>query len=121
MSSKKKIHEILLKHRSDLSPEDKIILQQYKHIAKAVEAQRQSKILRQQRELEVEDDVCTLKQKCTQFVQLIQSSKSIVVYTGAGISTSASIPDYRGPNGVWTQLKHGYATPQVSDLVVTGI
>ena len=32
---------------------------------------------------------------------MIVSSRRIVVFTGAGISTESGIPDFRGPQGVW--------------------
>ncbi|CAL8097799.1 unnamed protein product [Calicophoron daubneyi] len=49
------------------------------------------------------------------FGELISEHKGrIVVYTGAGISTSANIPDYRGTNGLWMRLKQN-TIPDPSD------
>ena len=39
--------------------------------------------------------------------QWILEAKYPVVYTGAGISTICGLPDYRGPNGVWTLRNQG--------------
>jgi NAD-dependent deacetylase len=35
--------------------------------------------------------------------QLIEESAKVVVLTGAGVSTASGIPDFRGPEGVWTK------------------
>ncbi|ESN94136.1 hypothetical protein HELRODRAFT_115195, partial [Helobdella robusta] len=60
-----------------------------------------------ERKQEVEDISHDLDKKCRKLASIIEHSKSLIIYSGAGISTAASIPDYRGPNGIWTLLKQG--------------
>ena len=48
------------------------------------------------------DSERVLLRKLDKFHQLVESSQKIVFLTGAGISTAAGIPDFRGPKGIWT-------------------
>jgi NAD-dependent deacetylase len=44
---------------------------------------------------------------------LIDTASAVMVLTGAGISTDSGIPDFRGPNGLWTRDP---ATEKASDI-----
>ena len=36
--------------------------------------------------------------------RMIADARRVVVFTGAGISTESGIPDFRGPQGIWTKI-----------------
>ena len=44
-----------------------------------------------------------IKQDAKRIAQMILSAKHATVFTGAGISTSAGIGDFRGKGGKWTE------------------
>ena len=42
----------------------------------------------------------------TKVVELLKTCKKIIVLTGAGVSTSCGIPDFRSKNGIYSMLGH---------------
>src|SRR4030042_2735018 len=46
-------------------------------------------------------EVCLMMKQLEEVARLILSSKRVVVFGGAGLSTESGIPDFRSPGGVW--------------------
>src|SRR3712207_6089777 len=59
----------------------------------------------QQKEQPIEEQVETI-------ARWIVESEHVVAFTGAGISTDSGIPDFRGPDGVWTRRDAGLPAPR---------
>jgi len=44
----------------------------------------------------------------------ISQARHVVAFTGAGISTDSGLPDFRGPDGVWTRRDRGLPPPRMT-------
>lgn len=53
-----------------------------------------------------------IEEQVETIARLIIDSEHLVAFTGAGISTDSGIPDFRGPDGVWTRRDAGLPPPR---------
>ncbi|XP_056095973.1 NAD-dependent protein deacetylase sirtuin-7 [Rhinichthys klamathensis goyatoka] len=111
----KTISQILQKSAGEQTQEERRLLQDHQDTVQELSRRQSRRRLLQSKLEEVFDEAESLQRKVKQLAEALQQAQHVVVYTGAGISTAASIPDYRGPNGVWTQLQRGRSV-STSDL-----
>lgn len=65
------------------------------------------------------EDPCVLEEKLLQLAKLWHAANGkVVVFTGAGFSTAAGLPDYRGPQGLWTLRLQGKVVDESSLLAM---
>jgi NAD-dependent SIR2 family protein deacetylase len=48
-----------------------------------------------------------LEERIRRLAQWMFEDKYLVIFTGAGISTESGLPDFRGPDGIWTRQARG--------------
>lgn len=110
------------KNADDRNEEERQILEESSGLIPMVESKLKKALVLRERNEEKEDPPEILREKCLALAQVIKSCHNLIIYSGAGISTSAKIPDYRGPNGVWTQLSRykRIVSANMKDLVCAG-
>ncbi|XP_006811779.1 NAD-dependent protein deacetylase sirtuin-7-like [Saccoglossus kowalevskii] len=108
---------IMKKSIDDRTDIEQSIMKESPDIVEEIERRARYRDERLKKLEEVEDPPAELLAKVALLAEAIKHAKHVVLYTGAGISTAASIPDYRGPNGVWTLLQKGKPLEKTNSLV----
>jgi len=100
---RKDIAKLLQKSKDALSESELQILEASAETIKVINQSKRSKQLSISRQnIEVDDEV-TIQTKVDQLAGLIKNSSCCLFYTGAGISTSCGLPDFRSREwGAWT-------------------
>nr|XP_015211379.1 PREDICTED: NAD-dependent protein deacetylase sirtuin-7 isoform X1 [Lepisosteus oculatus]XP_015211381.1 PREDICTED: NAD-dependent protein deacetylase sirtuin-7 isoform X1 [Lepisosteus oculatus] len=111
----KLVSQILKKSESERTEEELATLQQCEKMVQELRLRQIRRDALKRKQEEVLDRPDELQRKVKELAAAVRAATYLVVYTGAGISTAASIPDYRGPNGVWTLLQKGRSV-SASDL-----
>ncbi|KAL1477894.1 hypothetical protein MTO96_035384 [Rhipicephalus appendiculatus] len=104
------IRKLMNKPAWERSPDEECILENSRDLVQLLQERSRKRRCNEQRLQEVQDPPAVLAEKCEALATAIAEARHLVVYTGAGISTAARIPDYRGPAGVWTLLHKGLET-----------
>eukprot|EP01029_Cantina_marsupialis_P006535 TRINITY_DN17205_c0_g1_i1.p1 TRINITY_DN17205_c0_g1~~TRINITY_DN17205_c0_g1_i1.p1 ORF type:complete len:604 (-),score=177.45 TRINITY_DN17205_c0_g1_i1:155-1966(-) len=114
---------IIEKNNDELLAEHPLLAEE---IVETMERNKEKRNLQLQRKSLHFDSERDIRKKIQSLASLIKAKKrkggSVVVCTGAGISTRAGIPDFRGPNGVWTLGDKGKETTmyhKMSDVIPT--
>ncbi|XP_041265523.1 NAD-dependent protein deacetylase sirtuin-7 [Pyrgilauda ruficollis] len=104
---RRQVSRIWRKPPAERSPEECQVLSESEDIVRELERRRKRRERLRRRQEEVCDEPEELTRKVAELAAAVRGARHLVIYTGAGISTAASIPDYRGPNGIWTLLQKG--------------